>query len=40
MNTPSTEGEATITMKAVSEPILVGELTYIASHSDLYWSHR
>jgi len=27
-------------MKAVSEPILVGELTYIASHSDLYWSHR
>jgi len=38
MNTPSTEGKATITMKAVSEPILVGGLTYIGHGCDQYRS--
>ncbi|EJU15761.1 hypothetical protein HMPREF1323_0128 [Porphyromonas sp. oral taxon 279 str. F0450] len=38
MNRPSTESEATITMKEVSEPILVSELTYISHGYDQYRS--
>ncbi len=38
MNRPSMESEATITMKEVSEPILVGELTYIGHGCDQYRS--